>query len=214
MEKPLLSIIVPIYNVEQYLVDCLESIQNQSFTDFELLLIDDGSTDGSGKICDEYAHKDSRIKVIHQKNCGVSSARNEGLDKAIGSYITFVDPDDAIEKDTYLNNIKKLFQNPDIDILQFPTYVDSQSIRPPQNVSERLLSGEKEIFTNWWEGNILNAYVWNKIFRREIFNQIRFLVGHVSEDLLLVVEFSKIAKKVIYIGRRLLSLPCKREFSF
>ena len=97
MDIPKISVIVPVYNVEQYLPRCIDSILNQTFTDFELLLIDDGSTDGSGAICDEYARKDSRIRVFHKENGGVSSARNLGLYNAKGKYIAFIDADDWVE---------------------------------------------------------------------------------------------------------------------
>ena len=108
--KPLISIIVPIYNVEKYLSRCINSVLSQTFPDFELLLIDDGSTDKSGYICDGYAQKDSRIKVFHIENGGVSAARNYGLDNARGEWITFVDADDWIDKDMYykLYNIWKI----------------------------------------------------------------------------------------------------------
>ena len=96
---PKVSIIVPVYKAEKYLNRCVDSILAQTFTDFELLLIDDGSPDRSGEICDEYAKKDSRIRVFHKKNGGVSSARNLGLDNVLGEYVTFVDSDDWVEPD-------------------------------------------------------------------------------------------------------------------
>lgn len=96
-----ISVIVPIYNTEKYLAKCLDSLINQTFQRLEIILIDDGSTDNSGQICDEYAVKDDRIKVIHKTNGGVSSARNAGLDVVTGSYIAFVDPDDYIDSDMY-----------------------------------------------------------------------------------------------------------------
>jgi glycosyltransferase involved in cell wall biosynthesis len=101
---PTISVIVPVYNVEQYLCKCLDSILNQTFTDFELLLIDDGSPDKSGQICDEYAQKDSRIRVFHKENGGVSSARNLGLDNAKGKWIAFIDSDDWVDN-TYLEHL-------------------------------------------------------------------------------------------------------------
>jgi glycosyltransferase involved in cell wall biosynthesis len=104
MNMPTISVIVPIYNVEQYLCKCLDSILNQTFTDFELLLIDDGSPDRSGQICDEYAQQDSRIRVFHRENGGVSSARNFGLDNAQGKWIAFIDSDDWVDK-TYLEHL-------------------------------------------------------------------------------------------------------------
>ena len=97
MNPPKVSVIVPVYNAEKYLNECVDSILNQDFTDFELLLIDDGSKDNSGKICDKYAHKDNRVRVFHKENGGVSSARNLGLDNAIGEYIIFIDSDDYVD---------------------------------------------------------------------------------------------------------------------
>ncbi len=96
-----ISIIVPVYKVEPYLRKCVDSILAQTFTDFEVILVDDGSPDNSGKICDEYASKDSRVRVIHKENGGLSSARNAGIDVARGKYLGFVDSDDYIEKDMY-----------------------------------------------------------------------------------------------------------------
>jgi glycosyltransferase involved in cell wall biosynthesis len=104
MNMPVISVIVPVYNVEQYLCKCLDSILDQTFTDFELLLIDDGSPDRSGQICDEYAQKDSRIRVFHKENGGVSSARNLGLDNAKGKWIAFIDSDDWVDS-TYLEHL-------------------------------------------------------------------------------------------------------------
>ena len=98
-KMPKLSIIVPVYKVEQYINKCIDSILNQTFTDFELILVDDGSPDNCGKICDEYAQKDERVRVIHKENGGVSSARNLGIDEAKGEYVSFIDPDDWIDLD-------------------------------------------------------------------------------------------------------------------
>src|SRR5690606_27273688 len=105
---PKVSVIIPVYNAEKYLRECIDSVLAQTFDDFELLLINDGSTDGSGKICDEYAQKDARVKVFHKENGGVSSARNLGLDNAKGEWITFIDSDDWIGENYFycltLNN--------------------------------------------------------------------------------------------------------------
>ena len=99
LQDPLISIIVPVYNVERYLVKCLDSIVNQTYQNLQIILIEDGSSDNSGKICDDYSKKDQRISVIHKRNEGLSAARNEGLDIAEGEYIGFVDSDDYIEPD-------------------------------------------------------------------------------------------------------------------
>ena len=114
--NPEISIIVPVYNVEKYLKRCIDSILNQSFTDFELILVDDGSTDNSGEIIDEYAIKDERIKVIHKENGGLSSARNVGIEYSKGNYIAFVDSDDYINKNMYKFYIKMLLNI----MLKFP----------------------------------------------------------------------------------------------
>ena len=117
MNPPQISIIIPVYNSENYLRECLDSITKQTFTDFEVLLINDGSTDKSGIICDEYAAKDSRFKVFHKENGGVSSARNLGLHNAKGEWITFVDSDDLIEEDALKNFI--LTNSDQIDFFLF-----------------------------------------------------------------------------------------------
>ena len=103
---PIISVIVPVYNTEKYLSRCIDSILAQTFTDLELILVDDGSTDNSGNICDEYAAKDKRIRVIHQNNCGQGYARNAGLNVARGDYIGFLDPDDLISKDMFSHLIE------------------------------------------------------------------------------------------------------------
>ena len=104
---PKLSVIVPVYNTEKYLRECVDSILAQTFTDFELILVDDGSTDGSGAICDEYAGKDSRIRVIHQENGGATLARRSGVRIAQGEYVAFVDSDDWIAQHIYQNMMEK-----------------------------------------------------------------------------------------------------------
>lgn len=111
-----ISIIVPVYNTEKYIHACIDSILSQSITDFELLLINDGSTDWSGEICYEYAQKDSRIRVFHKKNGGVSSARNLGIEEAVGDYLHFVDADDIVLSGAYeyLNTVISEFSHPDI----------------------------------------------------------------------------------------------------
>lgn len=114
---PQISVIVPVYNVEPYLRQCVDSILNQTFTDFELLLVDDGSTDRSGAICDEYASLDARVKVFHTTNRGVSAARNLGIDKASAEWITFVDSDDWVEK-SYLANFEKYSKDKNLILLQ------------------------------------------------------------------------------------------------
>lgn len=105
--NPMISVIVPVYNVEKYLSRCIDSVLMQTFTDFELLLVDDGSPDNSGMICDEYALKDVRVKVLHQENKGLSGARNAGIENSVGNYVVFIDSDDYV-KDNYLCNLLQI----------------------------------------------------------------------------------------------------------
>lgn len=149
---PKISVIVPVYNTEKYLRRCVDSILAQTFTDFELLLIDDGSTDSSGAICDEYAQKDSRVRVFHKENGGVSSARNLGLNKAKGEYIAFVDGDDWISSDMYESLLNKI-KNEEADIVYcdfFFVYANDTLEYRNLNQSDDRISFIKKYMTTGW----------------------------------------------------------------
>jgi len=196
--ESLLSIITPVYNVESYLDRCLQSILSQSFCDFELILIDDGSTDKSASICDEWAAKDDRVLVIHQTNRGVSAARNAGLEVIKGKYLTFVDPDDFIAPDTYSANMDYLINHQDVDILQYPycDFVNDNEIIKYHKPSSILLTDAEQVFRNWWSGSPLEYVIWNKIYKRYLWEGVRFNVGHISEDTCLVPIFVNKVKSV------------------
>lgn len=196
--NPLLSIVTPVYNVESYLDRSVQSILGQSYRDIELILIDDGSTDGSLSICEELAKKDNRVKVIHKKNGGVSTARNVGLEIATGEYLTFVDPDDFLAPDTYLVNMEYLIAHKDVDILQYPycNYISDDEILNYHRPSEYLLVGAEQIFRNWWSGSPLEYVIWNKIYKRSLWDGVRFKVGHISEDTCLVPVFVNKARSI------------------
>ena len=192
MKKPLLSIISPVYNVEDYLDRCVQSVLSQSYRDIELILIDDGSTDGSAGLCDEWAAKDSRVVVIHQRNAGVSAARNAGLKIAQGDYLTFIDPDDFLAPDTYFVNMTYLQAHQDVDMLQYPycNYINYDEAPDYHRPAPVLLSGAEEIFKNWWSGSPLEFTQCNKIFKRFLWQDVCFKIGHVSEDTCLVAIFA------------------------
>ena len=174
----MLSIIVPIYNSEKYLGACINSILSQQYKDFELILVNDGSTDNSANICNNYAKQDSRIVVILKNNGGQSSARNAGIEISKGEYITFVDSDDAIEENTYLNNILILESKPDVDIVQFPCIKRYGSNNPELMYKNKLLiSGSEALYQAWLQKKVISNYVWNKIFRRHVFQRTRFRTG-------------------------------------
>lgn len=179
---PKISIIIPVYNAEKFLHRCIESILTQTFSDFELLLIDDGSKDSSGFICDEYAKKDSRIWVIHQRNAGVSAARNIGLDKAQGEWITFCDADDWTEKG-WLETTYKIFSQNDIDIIRFGYKIDDNGkTELIQHNAVEILSDYSAIWDKCYK-NRYSGYLWNSVFKRKTIGNIKFdETLHLCED--------------------------------
>lgn len=172
---PELSIIVPVYNVEKYLIKCIDSILQQTFTDFELILVDDESPDRCGMICDEYAKKDSRIKVIHQKHKGVSAARNAALDIAKGTYLGFVDPDDWIEKEMYHTMMEYAVSNAADVVVCGVNYftVAGEYIR--SDLHKRLVLDRNELLIALYSmPNPIGGADWNKIFLRSKVRNVRF----------------------------------------
>lgn len=214
MDNPLLSIIVPVYNVEQYIEEALDSILKQSFTDFELILINDGSTDKSGLICEEYAAKDKRILVVHQTNNGVSAARNTGLNNVSGKYITFIDPDDVVSQETFLRNIQYLEEHADVDIIQYPAYYYYGSDKAYfKLIAPCVLAGKEQLLRYWWSGDLLDGALWNKFFRSSLFKGITFREGHIFEDCYLICDFIDRVNKV-YISDVGCYYYCHRNNSY
>ena len=201
-----ISIIVPVYNVEKYLSRCVDSILNQTFTDFELILVDDGSTDNSAKICDEYAEKDCRIKVIHKENGGVSSARNVGLENAVGEYIMFCDSDDFVDKDWIKILLFYAKKNPTSLInCEYCNYlINKDVINYPKtyNVEEATHIDIDQYF--YFYKNNYSQFVWNRIFCSEtiMINDIRFDEKiKVGEDALFILEYLKYCTDFLYIPK-------------
>lgn len=191
-EKIRLSVIVPVYNVEKYLRECIDSILTQDIDEMEVILVDDGSTDGSGAICDEYAEKDGRVTVIHNENGGCSAARNAGLDIAQGKYITFVDSDDYLLPNTYRTNVEYMEKHPEVDCLQIPTVYDERIIftRKYKRENKARTFVGNEIFLNWWSGKTINHFAWNKIYKREMWENLRFMNGAFVEDCMITPDLS------------------------
>jgi len=189
-----ISIIVPVYNTEKYLKMCIDSILNQTFTNFEILLINDGSNDNSGIICDEYSQADNRVRVFHQKNRGASYARNLGLDSAKGEWICFVDSDDWVEKN-YLSNLI-ISTEPDLDLIigGFTQRTNGTTINQSLNkVSLIVDTKNKELVLNKFA--LFNfSYPVGKLFKLEIINKnfIRFLPRAIMfEDTIFLMEYLK-----------------------
>ena len=201
----LISVIVPIYKVEPYLKQCVDSIINQTYKNLEIILVDDGSPDGCPHICDEYAQQDNRVRVIHKINGGLSSARNAGLDIATGEYIAFVDSDDWLESDMY-RTLVDLLHKYDADVAECAheksgivenTYSDSNGI-----------SYNETIFDNYYSiiNNIvieksmpdLRFEVWDKLFKRSVISEVRFKVGQIYEDMYFDREVLKRCRRLVY----------------
>lgn len=213
--KDLISIIIPVYNAERYLKKCIESILTQTYEKIEVILIDDGSKDNSGKICDEYATKDGRIRVIHKKNAGVSAARNTGIENAQGEFIAFVDSDDWLEKNS-LEILHKEITEQNADIVA-GTFV---KIREKGAVKHNLKSGIYK------DGRIAESIidlmeflwgtVWAKLFRRDIIANEKILFNPeipMGEDTLFLMKYMQFCKKIILKDELVYNYNCLVEGS-
>lgn len=192
-----ISIIVPVYNVEQYLRKCVDSILAQTFTDFEVILVDDGSPDNSGAICDEYAKLDSRVRVIHKENGGLSDARNAGIEIAKGKYLGFVDSDDFIDKDMYeilYNDITSY--KADISSIEIVSVYD-EKYHYKNLPKKKVLLNQEEAVKAVLEGTQLYAYAWNKLYRREIFDKVRFFKGKTFEDAYIIIDILLQSERIV-----------------
>lgn len=203
-----ISVIVPIYNTERYLRSCVESVCCQTCSELEILLIDDGSTDSSGDLCDEYAGRDKRIRVIHRKNGGLSAARNTGIEVSTGNWLTFVDADDILEK----GMIERLYRaaketNSDIAIAGFQRFQQETELSEVRDVAgPQMLSSEEAL-------SIINRYkdeeavtlitAWGKLYRRELFTDLRYPEGKWHEDEFLAHHLLGGAKGITLLPERL-----------
>ena len=195
----LISVIVPVYNVESYIAECIESIQNQTYMNLEIILVNDGSTDASGDICDKYAAYDERIQVIHKENAGVSAARNTGIEAANGDYIGFVDSDDYIAPTMY-EDMLKLMAEHDLDIIECTAFRNNGDT----NI-EGCNNGSLEIF-NRDEALKMAMYdcfvaVWSQLYKRRVISDVRFPIGRKFEDSAVSYLFIANTKRVGHINR-------------
>lgn len=211
--SPLLSVIVPVFNVAPYLKRCINSIINQTYRNIEIILVDDGSTDGSSEICDMFEREDSRICVIHKDNGGLVSARKAGIIRAKGKYVTYVDSDDWIECDMYYQLVAQMLQN-DADIVTSGVYRDYQNniICEYDNIQEGVYDLEKikagilPVFMytgNFYEAGI-NIHIYNKLFRRELLLKHQLRVDdiiNVGEDAAVVYPYILSSNKVVILHK-------------
>lgn len=215
----MISVIIPIYNSEKYLEQCIESVLRQTYKDIEVILVDDGSTDSSGLICDNFALNDSRIRVIHQKNARIAAARNAGIEIAKGDYLTFLDSDDYILPETY-DSALSLMDKYGADLVQWDLqYLVEDDFNASANNMNRTKSAHVEYVTSntgaikimldtHHPDNRFNYIcqccncVWSKLFKRELFDDIRFPLGKEYEDLRIVHRLYFNARKVVFTNDR------------
>lgn len=197
---PEISVIVPIYNVEKYLTKCVSSILNQTWKNLEVILVDDGSPDSSGKMCDAFAETDERIRVIHKENGGLSDARNVGIEAARGNYLLFVDSDDWIDSDM-IETLYRIIQKTGADIAEcsfrnvYTDRVEEETACSAKIVTGNGIDGIEGIL-DW---RYFKPVAWNKLYRRSVIGDIRYPIGRFHEDEFTTYQFFYAAKKLVYI---------------
>ena len=204
--EELISVIVPIYNVYEYLSCCIESILHQTYKILEIILVDDGSTDGSERICNQYANNDHRVKVIHQPNAGLASARNTGIANSNGNILSFVDSDDLISSNM-INELYCLMKSKDADIVCCNyAYVDQNN----NVISVHKTTASKLMELNSNQANKLllyddyyKCYAWNKIYRKRLFDGIHYPDGKLYEDIQTTYKLFNMSNKIVYYPKAL-----------
>ena len=199
-----ISIIVPVYKVEKYLDKCIQSIVDQTYSDLEIILVDDGSPDRCPEICDEWSRKDSRIRVIHQENAGVSAARNAGIRMAQGDYLYFVDGDDWIVPTLCERVIRIFTEHEGVDIVTFDcTIITEDGVHQggTEKLQNRILS-DLDALRELLKGNI-NAFPWNKVYRRSVFSDIWFPPRTAFEDMAITYKLFLNAKGIYCLNEKL-----------
>ena len=201
---PKISVIVPVYNVEPYLRECLESILVQTFDDFELILVDDGSTDNCPIICEQYAQKDNRVVVIHKENGGLSSARNVGIDNSCGEYISFIDSDDFVAP-SFLNDMLNAIRDCDLCICYFDKFTQRSELGFASEI--HYVENEIEYLSNdecmEKMGDVTIVVAWNKLYKRNLFKNIRYPEGKIHEDDYVIHRVLGNTSKIAIIPKRL-----------
>ena len=204
-ENPKISVIVPVYRVEKYLDRCVESIVNQTFGDFELILVDDGSPDNCPAMCDAWAKKDDRIQVIHKKNGGLSSARNAGMAKMTGKYVCFIDSDDWVETNTFEVLLELLKKYPQVQIAACNAQIERGTQGSVQQEEEEIWLYDQNKMLDFFfriHGEASNTAVWNKMIKTEILCGFTF-VDTLNEDVEASYEFYTRATGMVETNQKL-----------
>lgn len=196
----LISVIVPIYKVEPYIRKCVESILCQTYRNLEIILVDDGSPDRCGEICEEYAKKDNRVRVIHQKNQGLSGARNTGLDAALGKYIGFVDSDDFIADTMYekLYHLAKKYQSQIAICGRYYEFENGKRVKRYKEKMEVKCYSNKDAIVAMNSYSTFDMAAWDKLYEKNLWKEMRFPVGKLSEDFFVMYQLLDHAERVVY----------------
>lgn len=203
MENMKISVIVPVYNVEQYLIRCIDSILSQTYKNIEILLIDDGSTDRSSDICDNYARKDSRVKVIHQQNAGLAAARNVGMNMSQGECLTFVDSDDYVSS-YYVENLVNAMEKNDADlsVSMFINVVDGDECNVREATNQLLnvqVEGSCQCLEDMFYQRGIETSAPGKLYRKQLIDNLRFPVGKLYEDIMFTTKMILRSNKIVRI---------------
>lgn len=199
----LITVIIPVYNVKPYLSKCLESVGKQSYKNLEIILVDDGSDDGSFSICKEFSKRDSRIKLYHTKNLGLSHARNVGLDHANGKYIVFVDSDDYIHENMISTMMDKA-EDADLVICNYKRVLNDTPKKIPQDA--KCLKDDSWNYKQFWEHyylknlNVFCCVAWNKLYKRKLFKNIRYPINEIHEDEYIINDIVSRCNKIKIIN--------------
>lgn len=200
-----ISVVIPVYNVEKYLEKCLDSVVRQTYKDLEIILVDDGSTDRSGAICDKYANSDNRIIVIHQSNGGLSDARNKGINIATGRYIGFIDSDDYVSDD-YFEVLHKLITSGPYQIsICNPLYVyeSDDEILPNKKIGKCMCMTSEDALATMLYQNYYDTSAWGKLYERRLFDDVKYPEGRLYEDLGTTYKLILKSENVIFIDKEL-----------
>ena len=201
--RDLISVIIPVYKVEKYLCRCVDSVLEQTYTNMEIILVDDGSPDNCPVMCDEYARQDSRVKVIHQENAGLSGARNAGIDMAQGQWLAFVDSDDYLAADF----LERLYQacvdtGSSLSVCRWE-YVRGETIPEHGTGETRVYTGREMLANLYVPDGAYFVVAWNKLYRKELFEDIRYPLGRIHEDEATTYRIYDKVKKAAYVDRSL-----------
>jgi len=200
MENASISVVIPVYNLEKYVDKCIHSVVNQSYKNLEIIIVDDGSTDGSASKCDAWEKKDSRVKVIHKANGGVSDARNKGIETATGSLLVFVDGDDYIDTDLveYLYDLM-CSNDADISVCQHRKVDDYGNVIAELAYEDVSISGNEACMQAYYTNPSVNSVAWGKLYKMSLFENLRFPVGKYHEDVFMTYKAIAQCER-IYVG--------------